>query len=119
MLSNAGESHASWLRAIASQSAEEWPLVRGLTETSLRQNTLTLYAASYALIRVGNMVADHSRDLEIIYPDYAWVYWVDLRNRLAHQPNPTTPLDAGEVWVAISQSLPELIQVITGEPPAL
>ena len=117
MLNNAGEPHASWLRTIASQAVEEWSLVRGLTEASLRQDTIMLYAASYALIRVGNVIADHSRDLEIIYPDYNWVDWVDLRNRLAHQPNPATPLDAGEVWATISQSLPELVRSITAQPP--
>ena len=117
MLDSAGEPHASWLRAIADQALEEWLLARGLIEVSLRRDALTLYAASYALIRVGNVVAAYSRDLEIIHPDYNWVGWVDLRNRLAHQPSASAPLSAAEVWIAVSQSLPELVRVITGQPP--
>ncbi len=117
MLNRAGEPHATWLRAIADQALEEWPLIRGFIEASLRQDAITLYAASYALIRVGNVVAAYSRDLEIIYPDYNWVDWVDLRNRLAHQPNASAPLSALEVWIAVSQSLPELVRAITGQPP--
>lgn len=119
MLNSAGEPQASWLRSIANQAVAEWSLVRGVDEPTLRHDAFALYATCYALIRVGNVVAARSRDLEIIYPDYEWVDWVDLRNRLAHQPNPATPLSPGEVWVVISRSLPELIQVITGKPPAL
>ena len=62
MLNNSGEPQASWLRAIAYQAVEEWSLVRGFTQASLRQDTLTLYAVDYALIRIGNVVAEHSRD---------------------------------------------------------
>ena len=117
MLHNAGEPQASWLRTIADHAAEEWSLVRGLTEASLRQDTLVLYAASYALIRVGNVVAEHSRDLEIIYPNYNWVEWVRLRNNLAHQPNASDPLDVEDVWTGVSQALPELLRAITGQTP--
>ncbi len=119
MLNNSGEPQASWLRSIANQAVAEWSLVRGVDEATLRRDAFALYVACYALIRVGNVVAARSRDLEIIYPNYEWVNWVDLRNRLAHQPNPTAPLNPYEVWAAVSQSLPELIQAISGEPPAL
>lgn len=117
MLHNAGEPHSSWLHDIANQAITEWTLIRSLNEASLRQDTLALYAASYALIRIGNVVSARSRDLEIIYPNYGWVYWVNFRNSLAHQPNPLDRPDAGDVWIAVSQSLPELVRVITGQPP--
>ena len=117
MLHNAGEPHSSWLHDIANQAITEWTLIRSLNEASLRQDTLALYAASYALIRIGNVVSARSRDLEIIYPNYGWVYWVNFRNSLAHQPSPHDRPDVGDIWVAVSQSLPELVRVITGQPP--
>lgn len=117
MLNSAGEPQASWLRSIADQATAEWMLMRGVDEDALHRNVLALYAASYALIRVGNVVAEHSRDLEIIYPNCDWVDWVILRNSLAHQPDPAAPLNPREVWVAVSRSLPELVSAITGQPP--
>lgn len=117
MLNSASEPQASWLRSIANQAVAEWLLVRSVDEATLRRDAFALYAACYALIRVGNVIAARSRDLEIIYPGYEWVDWVDLRNRLAHQPNPDVLLNPSEVWIAISRSLPELIQSITSEPP--
>lgn len=119
MLNNAGEPQASWLLSIADQATAEWSLARNIDWTALHQEPMAEYAVSYALIRVGNMIAKYSRALEQSHPDYDWLSWVILRNRLAHQPDDDAPVGVDEVWEAVSQSLPELIQVITGEPATL
>ena len=117
MLNNASEAHASRLLSIADQAMAEWSLVRNIDETALHRETLTGYAVSYALIRVGNVVVRYSRFLEQSHPDYDWLFWVNLRNRLAHQPDDDPPVGMDEVWAAASQFLPHLIQAITGRPP--
>ena len=116
MLNNASEPHASWLSSIADQAMAEWSLIRNIDETALRQEPLLGYAVSYALIRVGNVVARYSRDLEQSHPDYDWINWIILRNGLAHEPYGQPPINMDAVWEAASQSLPHLIRAITGRP---
>lgn len=113
MLSDAVEPHAVWLSEIAQRAASEWAILGSPEERDL-SNDRVLYAAAYALIRVGNTVAQHSRQLERIYPDYRWLIWVDLRNELAHE---LEEVNIARVWQGVSQWLPELLAVINGEPP--
>ena len=117
MLNNAGEPHAHWLRSVTNQAVAEWSLVRSVDEITLRGDALAMYAVSYALIRVGNVVAEHSRALEQVYQNYDWVYWVNLRNNLAHQPNEDDPVNLDEVWQAVTEWLPDLVQAVTGQLP--
>lgn len=113
MLSNAVEPHAGWLSEIAQRAVSEWAILGRPEETDLSDDRV-LYAAAYALIRVGNTVAQHSRRLERIYPDYRWLIWVDLRNELAHE---LEEVNVARVWQALSQWLPELLAAINGETP--
>ena len=113
MLSEADAPFDGFLQYILEQAEREWSIVRGFSFRELRNDQRLAYAAAYALIRVGNAVARHSRQLESAYPSYRWVFWVDLRNNLAHQLG---VLRVDFIWDAISDSLPELIRTIAGEP---
>ena len=114
MLSNAGPPFDGFLRSILTRAAMEQEIVRGIGVRELRGDDRMAYAVAYALIRVGNSIAEHSRQLEVAYPGYHWVFWVDMRNRLAHRLG---ALDVNDLWEAASEYLPELIQSIAGEPP--
>ena len=113
MLNNAVAPHAGWLSEIAQRAVSEWAIL-GRPEESDLSNDRMLYAAAYALIRIGNTVAQHSRQLERIYPAYQWVIWVDLRNELPHE---LEEVNVARVWQAVSQWLPELLAAINGETP--
>ncbi len=113
MLNNAVEPHAEALDEIALRAASEWEIL-GSPEESDFADARILYVASYALIRIGNTVAKHSRRLERAYPGYGWVVWVDLRNELAHE---LRVINRPKVWQAVSEWLPELLEAITGEQP--
>ncbi len=111
MLNNAAEPHAGQLSAIVERAAAELTVLGSLEESDLA-DTRVLYIATYALIRIGNTIAKHSRQLELAYPEYRWVFWVDLRNELAHEE----VINVARVWHTLSQGLPNLIQSITGQP---
>ena len=102
------------MHEIAGRATFERDVLGDIEETDLFE-TRTLYAAVYALIRIGNTVAQYSRLLEQGYPVYQWVYWVNLRNELAHELG---NVDVRRVWQAIAVSIPELVGAITGEPTA-
>ena len=114
MLTNAVEPHAEPLDEIALRAASEWEILGSPEESDFTDDRI-LYVASYALIRIGNTIAQHSRRLERVYPGYGWVVWVDLRNELAHELG---DIDQAKVWQAVSEWLPELLEAITGEQPA-
>lgn len=113
MLSNAVAPHAGWLSEIAQRAVSEWAILGSPEETDLG-NDRALYAAAYVLIRIGNTVAQHSRQLERSHPGYRWLIWVDLRNEQAHE---LEEVNVARVWQAVSQWLPELLEAINGEPP--
>lgn len=113
MLNNAVAPHFGQLSEIAHRAAVEWAILGNLEESDL-DDTRILYAAAYTLIRIGNTVAQHSRQLEQAYPEYRWVLWVNLRNQLAHELG---AVNAAGIWRALSQWLPELLAAINGEPP--
>ena len=113
MLSDASGPAEARLNDIAGRATFERNVIGDLDETDLFE-TRTLYAAAYALIRIGNTVAQHSRGLEQDYPVYQWVHWVNLRNELAHELD---NVDVRRVWQAVSVSIPELVGAITGQPP--
>lgn len=115
MLSDAVAPFDGFLRSILEQAEAEWSIVGEISFQELRDDQRAAYAAAYALIRVGNTIARYSRRLEIDYPNYSWVFWVDLRNNLAHQ---LSVLQAESIWESVSDDLPGLIQAITGEPSA-
>ena len=112
MLSDARGPAEDRLNEIVQRATFERDVLGDLNETDLLE-TRTLYAAAYALIRIGNTVAQYSRALEQDYPVYQWVYWVNLRNELAHELG---NVDVRRVWQAIVVSIPELVGAITGEP---
>lgn len=114
MLSDAEPPFDWFLRSILTRATMEQEIVRGIGVRELHGDDRMAYAIAYALIRVGNAIAEHSRRLEVAYPGYHWVFWVDMRNRLAHQLG---ALDVNNLWEAISEYLPELVRAITGEPP--
>lgn len=113
MLNNAGAPYARQLSEIAERASAEWAILGSIAERDLTDRRVQ-YIAAYVLIRIGNTVAQHSRQLEQIYPGYRWVLWVELRNNLAHE---LRDVDVGRVWQAVSQWLPELLAAINGEPP--
>ena len=113
MLNNAEAPYSRQLSEIAERAIAEWSIVGSISERDLADRRVQ-YIAAYVLIRVGNTVAQHSRQLERIYPDYRWTFWVDLRNNLAHE---LRDVDVGRVWRALSQWLPELLAAINGELP--
>lgn len=115
MLSDAVAPFDGFLESVLGQAQKERSVVRDIDYRELRDDQRAAYAAAYALIRVGNAIARYSRRLEIAYPDYSWVFWVDLRNNLAHQ---LSVLQVDSVWESISAHLPELIRAITGEATA-
>ena len=115
MLSDAVAPFDGFLASVLGQAQAEWSVVQDISYQELQDDQRMAYAAAYALVRVGNAIARYSRRLEIAYPDYSWVSWVDLRNNLAHQ---LSVLQVDFVWEAISARLPELIRTITGEPTA-
>ena len=114
MLNSAVEPHSGQLNDILQRAIAERAILGNVAAADLAVSRRELYVAAYALIRIGNTVAQHSRQLELVYPGYSWVFWVDLRNELAHQLG---DIDATEVWQAVSQRLPDLIEEITGERP--
>lgn len=118
MLNNAIPAYAQRLRSILQQATLEQRTADNLGGVPWREDTAAYYVACYALIRVGNVVALHSRRLEQVYPNYPWSYWVDLRNQLAHS-HLTNEVNPGDVYLAIESSLPGLIQAITGRRPPL
>ena len=113
MLNDAVAPFYGYLRSILEQAEAEWSIVREISLEELRNDGRMAYAAAYALVRVGNAIARYSRRLEIAYPNYRWVFWVDLRNNLAHQ---LSALRVDFIWEASSAGLPERIRAITGEP---
>lgn len=110
MLNNAAEPHASQLANIPGQAITEWAIL-GNPDRLDFTDARVLYTAAYALIRVGNAVADHSRQLELVYPAYPWVFWVDLRNELAHERE----INARKIARTVTRGLPNLIQAVTGQ----
>ena len=110
MLSNASGQHAAQLGEIVARAMFERNVLGDVAEFELTEPR-TLYAAAYALIRIGNTVAQHSRTLEQAYPDYHWVYWVNLRNELAHELG---NVNIQRVWQAVAVSIPELVSAIAG-----
>ena len=114
MLNDAPGPSEARLREIVGRATFERNVLGDINEIDLLE-TRTLYAAAYALIRVGNTVTQYSRALEQDYPEYQWVYWVNLRNELAHELG---NVDVRRVWQAIVVSIPELIRTISGEPSA-
>ena len=115
MLNNAAAPFAGYLQFILERATGERAIINDISREEVILDTRTLYVVTYALIRVGNAVARYSRQLEREYPEYRWVFWVDLRNEFAHELG---NVNAEKAWQAVSLSLPELIQVITGEPPS-
>ena len=113
MLNNAAEPHARQLNEIVERAETERAILGGIAESDLADKRIQ-YIAAYVLIRIGNTVAQHSRRLERAYPDYRWVFWVDLRNNLAHE---LRNVDVRRVWGAVARELPDLIEAITGERP--
>ena len=114
MLNDANPTHAGQLRFVLAQAREEQRVTDSLGP-DWRDDTAAFYAACHALTRVGNAIALRSRQLEQAYPNYPWVYWVDLRNQLAHSLL-TNEVHPGQVYMAIESSLPGLILAITGPP---
>ncbi len=113
MLNNAAEPHAGQLADILGQAITEWAILGNPDELDFT-DVRVLYTAAYALIRVGNAVAEHSRQLELVYPAYPWVFWVDLRNELAHE----LEISAEKIARTVSRGLPDFIQAIIGQPPS-
>ncbi len=102
MLNDALGPSEARLREIVGRATFERNVLGDINEIDLLE-TRTLYAAAYALIRVGNTVTQYSRVLEQDYPEYQWVYWVNLRNELAHELG---NVDVRRVWQAIVVSIP-------------
>lgn len=73
MLNDASSIHAPRLQFILEQARNEQRVTSRL-RTSWREDSAAFYTACYALIRVGNAIALHSRQLEQMYPNYPWVY---------------------------------------------
>ena len=113
MLNNAAEPHARQLNEIVERAETEREILGGIAESDLEDKRIQ-YIAAYVLIRIGNTVAQHSRRLERTDPDYKWVFWVDLRNNLAHE---LRNVDVRRVWGAVARELPDLLESITGERP--
>ncbi len=113
MLNDPGSTHRTRLNEIAIRAILERNVLGDLSESDLSE-TRNLYATAYALIRIGNAVAKYSRSLEQAYAEFPWVYWVNLRNELAHELG---NVNVQRVWLATTVSIPELIRAITGEPP--
>ena len=110
MLNDAAGPHASRLADILGRAITEWAILGNPDELDFT-DARVLYTAAYALIRVGNAVAEHSRQLELVYPAYPWVFWVDLRNELANE----TEINAGNIARTVTRGLPDLIYAITGQ----
>ena len=114
MLNNANSDDANQLLTILQQARHELSIIDNLDAMAWRENATMFHVVCYSLIRVGNVVALYSRQLERVYPDYPWVYWVALRNQLAHS-HLANEFNPGDVYMAIESSLPGLIQAVTGQ----
>ncbi len=114
MLNIATEAQQAALDSVVDTVEETLFVLRELDPRTLPTERRMQYSAAYGLIRIGNAIEQRCSQLEQDFPDYAWAWWVDLRDRLATQPE---QISADDIARAVTEDAPQLVRHITGAGP--
>ncbi len=114
MLNIATEAQQAALDSVVDTVEETLFVLRELDPRTLPTERRMQYSAAYGLIRIGNAIEQRCSQLEQDFPDYAWAWWVDLRDKLATQPE---QISADDIAHAVTEDAPQLVRHITGAGP--
>ena len=114
MLNNAAEAQDAALSAVVNTVEETLFVLKELDPRTLPTERRMLYSAAYGLIKIGSAIERHCSQLERARPDYAWAWWVALRDQLAAEPERVSPDDIAR---AVTEHAPQLVRHVTGAEP--
>ena len=114
MLNTVTEAQQAALDSVVNTVEETLFVLSELDPRTLPTERRMQYSAAYGLIRIGNAIEQRRSQLEQVFPDYAWSWWVDLRDKLATQPE---QVSADDVARAVTEDAPQLVHHITGAGP--
>ena len=114
MLNIATEAQQAAMDSVVDAVEETLFVLSELDPRTLPTERRMQYSAAYGLIKIGNAIEQQCSQLEQVFPDYAWAWWVDLRDKLAAQSEQISPDDIAR---AVTEDAPQLVRHITGAEP--
>ena len=108
------ERELAYLWDMREAAQEIVAFMQGVNFAELEKNKILRYAVERQLLTIGEAAGHTSPQFRNNHPDVPWPRIIALRNILAHEYGEVL---TSRVWLAATESVPELIRLLEGLIP--